>query len=101
MGVQIDCEVKEGADLNIKILLENNIHQQQWIKIRTILLDSEIVCTEKFVCLNQHTAGNSVDEISFTISTENMKSGKHELIVLAESNAKVSRIAIPLTVIKK
>ena len=101
MGVLIDCEVKEGADLNIKILLENNIHQQQWIKIRTILLDSEIVCKEKYVCLNQHTAGNSVDEISFKISTENMQSGKHELIVLAESNAKVSRIAIPLTVIKK
>ena len=100
LNLTLDSEVLQGKDLNIKVKIFNKFYQQQWIKLSVICCEFDRI-VNKFVCVNQFTAGDSVAEENITIKTENMVSGIHDIIVVAESNAKISKIAIPLKFIIK
>ena len=100
VGVALNSyEITAGEPLVLKVSLKNNLYQQQWLKLfvlpKTIGFDGLYV--ERYEMLEQYTAGHSHAQTELTIPTEGLRSGKYEILFVAQSNQKIISVAIPLT----
>ncbi len=99
MGAALSSwEASAGEALQVQVTFENGFRQQQWLTVRLWEAGGEGLAflQERNVYLNNFTAGNSLAQTDFTLSTEQLRSGKHTLYVTAHANGNVSHVTLPL-----
>ena len=104
VGVALNAyELNAGEPLVLRVTLENNLYQQQWIRLSVspTTIGADVFFKERFEMLEQYSAGHSHEETELEFSTEGLRSGKYEIVFIAESNAKAAQIALPLTFLIK
>ena len=95
-----DPYIDENTSRNFRLILENNIGQQQWLNIKWHVPEGWKVSpgVETSVYLDASHMGKT--QLSFDIIAESLQSSKYDLIIEITSNGHPTKALIPVTLLK-